>query len=128
MIARGTAQTAEDARVIALRRQQEEALQKEREAAAREAEAKRQADEEQRRREQAEADRKAAEGRRAQAEAAQATGEAEKASAGRQRLEAELAAAKAAEQAKARGLHPCVLARTGSSRAVLRRTLRQCAA
>jgi outer membrane protein OmpA-like peptidoglycan-associated protein len=103
MIARETAQTAEDARVIAVKRQQEEALQKEREAsAAREAEAKRQADDQQRRREQAEADRKAAEAHRAQAEAAKATAEAEKAVADRQRLEAELAATKAAaEQAKA---------------------------
>ena len=103
MIARETAQTAEDARVIAVKREEDEALQKEREAAAaREAEAKRQADDEQRRRQQAEADRKAAETRRAQAEAAKATAEAEKAAADRQRMQAELAAAKAAaEQAKA---------------------------
>jgi outer membrane protein OmpA-like peptidoglycan-associated protein len=103
MIARETAQTAEDARVIALKRQEEEALQKERSAAAaREAEAKRQAQDEQRRREQAEAERKAEEGRRAQAEAAKATAEAEKATAETQRLQAELAAAKeAAERAKA---------------------------
>jgi outer membrane protein OmpA-like peptidoglycan-associated protein len=103
MIARETAQTAEDARVIALKRQEEEALQKEREAAAaREAGAKRQAEEEQRRREQAEAERKAEEGRRAQAEAAKATAESEKATAETQRLQAELAAAKeAAERAKA---------------------------
>ncbi len=52
MIARETAQTAEAARVIALKRQGEEALQKEREAAAaREAGAKHRAEEEQRRRE-----------------------------------------------------------------------------
>ena len=103
MIARETAQTAEDARVIALKRQEEEALQKEREAAAaRETEAKRQAEEEQRRREQAEAERKAEEARRAQAEAAKATAESEKATAETQRLQAELAAAKeAAERAKA---------------------------
>ena len=103
MIARETAQTAEDARVIALKRQEEEALQHEREAAAaREAEAKRQADDEQRRREQAEAERKAEEARRAQAEAAKATAEAEKATADTQRLQAELAAAKeATERAKA---------------------------
>jgi outer membrane protein OmpA-like peptidoglycan-associated protein len=103
MIARETAQTAEDARVIALKRQEEEALDKERvAAAAREAEAKRKADEELRRREQAEAERKAEEARRAQAEAAKATAEAEKATADTQRLQAELAAAKeAAERAKA---------------------------
>ena len=103
MIARETAQTAEDARVIALKRQEEEALQKERDAgAAREAEAKRQTEDEQRRREQAEAERKAEEARRAQAETAKATAEAEKATAETQRLQAELATAKeAAERAKA---------------------------
>jgi outer membrane protein OmpA-like peptidoglycan-associated protein len=103
MIARETVQTAEDARVIALKRQEEEALDKERAAAAaREAEAKRQADEELRRREQAEAERKAEEGRRAQAEAAKVTAEAARATADTQRLQAELAAAKeAAERAKA---------------------------
>ena len=103
MIARETAQTAEDARVIALKRQEDEALQKEREAAAaREADAKRQAEQEQQRREQAEAERKAEEARRAQAEAAKVTAEAEKATAETERLKAELAAAKeAAERAKA---------------------------
>lgn len=103
MIARETAQTAEDARVIAIKRQEDEALQKEREAAAaREAEAKRQAEQEQQRREQAEAERKAEEARRAQAEAAKVTAEAEKATAETERLKAELAAAReAAERAKA---------------------------
>jgi outer membrane protein OmpA-like peptidoglycan-associated protein len=103
MIARETAQTAEDARVIAVKREEDEALQKEREAAAaREAEAKRQTEDEQRRRQQAEADRKAEEARRAQAEVAKANAEAAKATADRQRMEAELAAAKAsAEQARA---------------------------
>lgn len=103
MIARETAQTAEDARVIALKRQEDEALQKEREAAAaREAEAKHQAELEQQRREEAEAARKAEETRRAQAEAAKVTAEAEKATAETERLKAELAAAKeAAERAKA---------------------------
>jgi len=103
MIAREAAQTAEDARVIALKRQEEEALEKERQAAAaREAEAKRQAEDEQRRREQAEVERKAEEARRAQAEAARVAAEAERAKAEKQRLEAELAAARAAtERAKA---------------------------
>ena len=103
MIARETAQTAEDARVISLKRQEEEALQKEREAgAAREAGAKRQAEEEQRRREQAEAERKAEEARRTEAEAAKARAETERAAAETQRLQAELAAAKeATERAKA---------------------------
>jgi len=103
MIAREAAQTAEDSRVIALKREEEEALDKERAAAAaREAEAKRQAEDEQQRRERAEAARKAEAARRAQAEAAQAAAEAEKAAAEKRRLEAELAAARdAAERAKA---------------------------
>lgn len=103
MIARETAQTAEDARAVAVKRQEEEALQRERDAAAaREAEAKHQAEQEQRSREQAEAERKAEEARRAQAEAARAAAEAEKAAADQKRLLAELTAAKeAAERAKA---------------------------
>lgn len=110
MIARETAQTAEDARVIAVKRQEEEALQKEREAAAaREAEAKKQAALEQQQREQAESDRKAEEARRSQAEAAKALAdaarakaEAEQAAAEQRRLQAELIATKeAAERAKA---------------------------
>ncbi len=103
MIARETVQTAEDARVIAVKRQEDEALQKEREAAAaREAEAKKRAEDEQRQREQAEAERKAEEARRAQAEAAKAAAEADKAAAEQKRLLAELQAAKeAAERAKA---------------------------
>lgn len=103
MIARETAQTAEDARVIALKRQEEEALENERQAAAaREAEAKKRAADEQRQREQAEAERKAEEARRAQADAARAAAEAEKAVAEQKRLLAELTAAKeAAERAKA---------------------------
>ena len=93
---RETAQTAEDSRVIALKRQEEEALEKERQAsAAREAGAKRQAEQEQQRCEKAEAERKTQEARRAQAEAAKAAAET-------RRLQAELAAAKeAAERAKA---------------------------
>lgn len=103
MIARETVQTAEDARVIAVKRQEDEALQKEREdAAAREASAKKRAEEEQRQREQAEADRKAEEARRAQAEAAKAQADAERSVAEQKRLLAELSAAKeAAERAKA---------------------------
>lgn len=110
MIARETAQTAEDARVIAVKRQEEEALQKEREAAAaREAEAKKQAALEQQQREQAEGERKAEEARRTQAEAAKALAdaarakaEADQAAAEQRRLQAELIATKeAAERAKA---------------------------
>jgi outer membrane protein OmpA-like peptidoglycan-associated protein len=96
MIAREAAQTAEDARVIAVKREEQEALDQERQAAAtREAEAKRHAEEEQRRREEAETARKSEETRRAQAEAERATAE-------KQQLEAQLIAAReAAERAKA---------------------------
>jgi outer membrane protein OmpA-like peptidoglycan-associated protein len=96
MIAREAAQTAEDARVIAVKREEQEALDQERQAAAtREAEAKRHADEEQRRREEAESARRAEEARRTQAET-------DRASAEKQQLEAQLIAAReAAERAKA---------------------------
>ncbi|MGA2741168.1 MAG: OmpA family protein [Bryobacteraceae bacterium] len=129
MIARETAQTAEDARAIAVKRQEDEALQKEREAAAaREAEAKRQADDEQRRREQAEADRKAADARRAQAEIAKANAEAEKAAADKRRLEAELAAAKAAaQQAKAEAAQAQSAAAAQAARAVAEKAQREAA-
>ena len=129
MIARETAQTAEDARVIALKRQEDEALQKEREeAAAREAEAKRQTEEEQRRREQAEAERKSEEARRAQAEAAKATAEAEKAAADRQRLEAELAGAKeAAERAKAEAAQAQAAAAAQAAQAAAEKAEREAA-
>jgi len=103
MIARETVQTAEDARVIAVKRQEDEALQKERDAAAaREADAKKRAEDEQRQRQVAEAERKAEEARRTQAEAARVVAEAAQATADQKRLLAELAAAKeAAERAKA---------------------------
>jgi outer membrane protein OmpA-like peptidoglycan-associated protein len=103
MIARETAQTAEDSRVIALKRQDEEQLAKERaDAAAREAEAKRQADDEQKRRQQAEADSRRAEADRKAEEMRRAQAEAQQAAAEKQRMAAELAAAKAeAEKARA---------------------------
>ena len=122
MIARETAQTAEDARVIALKRQEEEALAKEREAAAaREAEAKRQAADEQQRRQQAEAARKAEEARRTQAEA-------EKATADRQRLEAELAAAKeSAERANAEAAQAQAAAAAQAAQAAAEKSQREAA-
>ena len=110
MIARATAQTAEDARTIAVKREQEEMLAQEREAAAaREAEAKRHADAEQSARQQADAQRQTAEAQklqadaqRAQADAQRAQAEAASAAADKQRLEAQLAATQAeAEKAKA---------------------------
>ena len=103
MIARESAQTAEDARTIAVKREQEEVLAKEREdAAAREAEAKKHAEAEQVARQQADADRKLAEAQKLQADAQRAQAESESAAADKQRLEAQLAAAQAeTEKAKA---------------------------
>ncbi|HVT91420.1 MAG TPA: OmpA family protein [Bryobacteraceae bacterium] len=96
MIAREAAQNAEESRVIGVKRQQQEQLEKERaDAAAREAEARRRAAEEQAKREEADAQARADAASRAQAEAA-------KAAADKQRMEAELAAAKAeADRARA---------------------------
>ncbi|WP_321471924.1 OmpA family protein [uncultured Paludibaculum sp.] len=87
--ARQAVQFAEDARELAIKRQQDEALSNERAAAAkREQEAKARADEQQRQRIQADADRQAEEARRALAD--------------KQRIEAELAATKeAARRAEA---------------------------
>ena len=84
-VARQAAQTAEEARIISLKRQEEERLEKERAAAAaREAEAKAQANTEAMGRQQAEAERRAAEQAKTEAE--------------RSRQEAELAAQKAAAE------------------------------
>ena len=84
-VARAAAQTAEEARIISLKRQEEERVQKEREAAAaREAQAKAEAESESQRRQQAESERLAAEQAKAEAE--------------RSKQEAELAAQKAAQE------------------------------
>ncbi|MGE5644588.1 MAG: OmpA family protein [Acidobacteriota bacterium] len=94
MTAREAAQTAEDSRVLAVRRIADEKVAREKAAAAqREAEAKAKAAEEARLRAEADAQKQKAEQDRIRAEQ-------ERAAADRQRLEAELAAAKAA-QAKA---------------------------
>src|SRR5207248_11304767 len=84
-VAREAIQTAEEARVMSLKRQEEERVAKEKEAAAaREAQARAEADAESKRREQAETERSAAEEAKAQAE--------------RARQEADLAAQKAAQE------------------------------
>jgi outer membrane protein OmpA-like peptidoglycan-associated protein len=91
-LARNAAQTAEDARVISLKRQEELRIEKERqEAAEREAKAKAEAEAEANRREQAEAERMRAEQAKAEAEAARAEAE-------RAKREAEAARAAALEQ------------------------------
>jgi len=95
MTAREAAQTAEDARIIALKRQEQERLTKERQSAEeRQARAKAEAEGEARRRVQAEAEQRAEAERRARAEAEQRA-EAER----RTRAEAERAAAVAQQQA-----------------------------
>jgi outer membrane protein OmpA-like peptidoglycan-associated protein len=94
MMARAAVETAEDARIISLRKQREEELARERQAAAdREAAAKAQADLEARQRADAEARERAQSQLRAQAEAERLAAERAKAEA--------LAAAQQAEQAKA---------------------------
>jgi outer membrane protein OmpA-like peptidoglycan-associated protein len=96
-VAREAAQTAEEARLMSLKRQEEERIASEKQAAAaREAQARAEADAQSQRRQQAEADREAAE--RAKAEADQSKQEAELAA---QRAEQERAAA---EQAKGEAL------------------------
>ncbi len=99
MAARDAAQTAEDARVIAVRRIEDEHTAEEKAAAAkREADAKAKAEQEALLRTQADAQKQQAELERQQAEQDRQKAEQERAAADRQRLEAELAAAKAAQQ------------------------------
>jgi len=109
MIAREAAQTAEDARLIAVKRQEEQRLEQERQAAAdREAEAKAeaaraqaQAEEDSRLRAQAETDKRLEAERRARAEAERAVAEAQ-AELARERALREQAAAEQARSAAAR--------------------------
>jgi hypothetical protein len=90
MMAREAVQRAEDARVIALRRQQDERLENERRLAARrEAEAKAVAESESKRRQQAEADRAAMEKAKIEAEALARRAEQDRLAAEKARLESE---------------------------------------
>jgi outer membrane protein OmpA-like peptidoglycan-associated protein len=103
-VAREASQTAEEARVMSLKRQEDERVQKEREAAAaREAEAKATAEAEAKRREQAEAERSASEQAKAEAERAKQEAEAaaQKAQQEREQADAAKAAALAQQQALA---------------------------
>jgi len=103
-VAREAVQTAEEARVMSLKRQEEERVQKEKEAAAaREAHAKAEAESEAKRREQAESERASAEQAKAAAELAkqQADLAAQKAAQEKQEAEAAKAAALAQQQALA---------------------------
>jgi outer membrane protein OmpA-like peptidoglycan-associated protein len=91
-VAREAVQTAEEARVMSLKREEEERVENEKEAAAaREAQAKAQAEAEAQRRQQAETERASAE--QAKAEAERAREEAERA-----KQESDLAAQKAAQE------------------------------
>jgi outer membrane protein OmpA-like peptidoglycan-associated protein len=101
-VAREAVQTAEEARVMSLKRQEEERVAKEKEAtAAREAQARAEADAESRRREQAEAERTAAEQAKAEAERAKQEADlaAQKAAQEKQEAQAAQAAALAQQQA-----------------------------
>jgi outer membrane protein OmpA-like peptidoglycan-associated protein len=92
MMSREAVQRSEDARVISLKRQDEERLAAERKAAAdREAKAKAEAEAEARRRQQAEMERAAAEKAKAEADLAAKRAAEERASADRARMEAEKA-------------------------------------
>jgi outer membrane protein OmpA-like peptidoglycan-associated protein len=100
--ARQAAQTAEEARVMSLKRQEEERIAKEKAAAAeREAQAKAEAESQTKKREQAEAERLAAEQAKLDAERARQEAElaAQKAAQERQAAEAARAAAQAQQQA-----------------------------
>src|SRR5579864_2319059 len=101
-VAREAAQTAEEARLISLRRQEEERVQKEKEAAAaREAQAKAEAESESQRRQQAESERVSAEQAKAEAERAKQESDlaAQKAAQEKQEAQAAQAAALAQQQA-----------------------------
>jgi outer membrane protein OmpA-like peptidoglycan-associated protein len=99
MMAREAVQTAEDTRLITLKRIEEARLAAERQAAAdREAAARAEAEAESQRRAQAEAQRRAEAERRAQAEAAQRAAEKAQLDAERMKAEADAAAARAREE------------------------------
>ncbi len=101
MTAREAAQTAEDARLIALKRKEEERLANERRVAAeREARAKAEAEAETRRRQQAEVEQRAEADRRARAEAERARAEGEQRAAQAQAERARLAAEKSRREAE----------------------------
>jgi outer membrane protein OmpA-like peptidoglycan-associated protein len=103
-VAREAVQTAEEARVMSLKRQEEERVEKEKEAAAaREAQAKAEAEAETKRREQAETERASAEQAKAAAELAkqQADLAAQKAAQEKQEADAAKSAALAQQQALA---------------------------
>jgi outer membrane protein OmpA-like peptidoglycan-associated protein len=98
-VAREAIQTAEEARVMSLKRQEEERIDKEREAAAaREAQAKAETEAETRRREQAEAERGAAQQARGEAERSKQEAELAAQKASQEKQEAELAAQKASQE------------------------------
>jgi outer membrane protein OmpA-like peptidoglycan-associated protein len=101
-VAREASQTAEEARVMSLKRQEEERVQKEKEAAAaREAQAKADAEAESQRRQQAEIERTAAEQAKAEAQRSKQESDlaAQKAAQEKQEAEAAKAAALAQQQA-----------------------------
>jgi outer membrane protein OmpA-like peptidoglycan-associated protein len=101
-VAREAVQTAEEARVISLRRQEEERIAQDKAAAAqREAEARAEADAENRKRTQAEADRAAAEQARADAERAKQEADASAQRSAQEKQEAQAAQAAALAQQQA---------------------------
>jgi outer membrane protein OmpA-like peptidoglycan-associated protein len=101
-VAREAVQTAEEARVMSLKRQEEERVAKEKEAAAaREAQAKAEAEVESKRREQAETERIAAEQAKAEAERAKQEADLAAQKSGQEKQEAQAAQAAALAQQQA---------------------------
>lgn len=101
-VAREAAQTAEEARVMSLKRQEEERIAKEKEeAAAREAQARAEAEAETQRRQQAEAERATAEQAKAEADRSKQEADLAARKAEREKAEAEAAQAAALEQQQA---------------------------
>lgn len=101
-VAREAAQTAEEARVMSLKRQEEERVQKEKDAAAvREAQARASAEAETQRRQQAEAERATAEQAKAEADRSKQEADLAARKAEQEKAEAETAKAAALEQQQA---------------------------
>ena len=101
-VAREAAQTAEEARVMSLKRQEEERVEKDKEAAAaREAQARAETDAETQRRQQAEAERAAAEQAKAEADRSKQEADLAARKAEQEKAEAETAKASALEQQQA---------------------------
>lgn len=127
MISREAAQTAEDARVIAVRRIDDERIAKEKaDAAQREADAKARAEASRQKAEEEARARAQADAQKQQADLDRQKAEQERAAADRQRLEAELAAARSAQQrAEAEAARAAAAAQEQQAREAAQRSAQQ---